>query len=144
MRTIGGIIAGIVLGVAAMMIVTFVGGIFFPVQGEVDLNDPESIRSMFAASPLAAKIIILLSWFTAALVGGAVAKRIGRRAWTVWAVAGLFVLMALTNVLVLPMPVWMQIVALIAPLLGGWLAGHIGPREVKVEEEDGTVAHEEV
>lgn len=141
MRSFGGVVAGIIIGVVAMMIVTFVGGIFFPVQGEVDLNDPESIRAIFASSPPAAKIIILLSWFTAAFAGGAVAKAIGRQLWAAWTVAGLFVLMALMNVLVLPMPTWMQIMALIAPLLGGWLATHVGPRATAGPEEQ--TAHED-
>lgn len=143
MRNVGGVIAGIVAGLIVMMLVSFLGGLIFPVQGEVDLNDPESITSMFATSPTGAKIVILLSWFSAAFAGGAVAKMITHRNWAAWTVAGLVTVMALLNVLVLPMPVWMQITAIIAPLLGGWLAGHVGPRD-RVVTTDGEGTREEV
>lgn len=119
------IVAGIVAGLVAVIAIALVGGLIFPSEGRIDGFDAEQIVALFPALPLGAKIAILLSWFGGALAGAAVAKRIAGRGWAAWTLAGIFVVYVLINVLVLPMPGWMQAIAVLAPLLGGLIANHL-------------------
>jgi hypothetical protein len=58
-------------------------------------------------------------------VGATVAKLIARRGWAAWTLAGIFVVYVFISTLVLPMPGWLQAVAVLAPLIGGLLANHL-------------------
>jgi hypothetical protein len=123
-RTIGGLFAGLIAAIVAMLAIAFAGGQIYPMSAEVDAINPEQIGSAFAATPLGAKLIVILSWFGAAFVGGFVAKRITGANWAVWTIAGLFAVYVLITIFVLPMPPWMQVTAVAAPLAGGLLASH--------------------
>lgn len=131
-RIIGGLIVGLIAAIVAMLAIAFAGGQIYPMSGEVDAINPEQIGGAFAASPLGAKLSVILSWFGAAFVGAWVAKRISGLNWTAWAIAGLIALYVLVSIFVLPMPVWMQVTAVAAPLIGGLLASHVrgGSRRV--------------
>jgi hypothetical protein len=119
------ILAGIAAGLFAVIAIALIGGMIFPSEGRIDGFDAEQIVALFPALPMGAKIAILLSWFGGALAGAAVAKRIAGRGWAAWTLAGIFVVYVLINVLVLPMPGWMQAIAALAPLLGGLIANHL-------------------
>ena len=127
------IVAGIVAGLVAVIAIALVGGLIFPSEGRIDGFDAEQIVALFPALPMGAKIAILLSWFGGALAGAAVAKRIAGRGWAAWTLAGIFVVYVLINVLVLPMPGWMQAIAVLAPLLGGLIANHLVAERDHVE-----------
>jgi hypothetical protein len=125
MRAVIAIVAGIVAGLAAVVAIALVGGMIFPSPGRIDGFNAEQIVSLFPTLPTGAKIAILLSWLGGALAGAAAAKRIAGRGWAAWTVAGIFVVYVLINVLVLPMPGWLQAIAVVGPLVGGLLANHL-------------------
>ncbi len=124
LRTIGGIIAGIAIGLAAIMAVQFVGQQIYP-TGNVDLRDREAMAALIASLPARALMFVVLAWFLGAFVGGAVAARISGHRWAAWAIGGLIALTGVANVLMYPHPLWMQIAAVVAPLLGAVIAGHM-------------------
>lgn len=125
MRAILGILGGLVAGAAAMLALALVGGMMFPAPGSVDPSRPQQILNAFETLPEGGKWAILISWFGGALVGAAVAKMIVRRDWAAWLVAILFALYVLASVFILPMPAWMQVVAVVLPLIGGFIANHL-------------------
>lgn len=122
-RIIGGLVAGLVAAFAAIWLVELIGHQFYPMP-PVDVTDRAALEALIASLPTGAMLFVAFAWFCGALVGGAVAARISHRRWAAWAIAAIVALAAILNVLMLPHPVWMQIAALVAPLLGGWLAGH--------------------
>ena len=126
-RIIGGIVAGAAAAVATIMIVEMLGHMIFPLPDDLALRDPEVVAGPSPAMPVAAKLIVVLAWFGGALVGGYVAKRICDRWWAAWAVAALVAVAGVVNVMMIPHPAWMQIAAVVAPLVGGLLAGHLIP-----------------
>ena len=126
-RIIGGIVAGAVVAVATIMIVEMLGHMIFPLPDDLALSDPEVVAGPSPAMPVAAQFIVVLAWFGGALAGGYVAKRIGCRWWAAWVVAALVAVAGIVNVMMIPHPVWMQIAAVVAPLIGGVLAGHLIP-----------------
>jgi hypothetical protein len=125
MRAVLAIVGGLVAGAAAMMALALIGGMLFPASGALDPYRPQQIMDAFENLSTGGKAAILLSWFGGALVGAWVAKLIVRQSWSAWTIAGLFALYVLASVLVLPMPVWMEVVAVVLPLVGGFLANHL-------------------
>ena len=125
MRAALGIIAGIVAGFAAIILIGLIGGMIVPRPDRMEGFTPEQLVAAFPGLPLGAKIAILVSWFGGALAGAAVAKLIARRAWAAWTVTGIFTVYVLLTTLILPMPGWLQAIAVLAPLIGGLIANHL-------------------
>lgn len=125
MRAIAAILGGLVAGAAAMVAIAFLGGMLFPSTASIDAYNVEQISDAFTNLAVGAKIALILSWFGGALVGGVVAKLIARQGWAAWTLAGIFALYVLLTVFILPMPGWLQAVAVAAPLVGGLIANHL-------------------
>ena len=124
-RNILGIVVGLVVAVLAVMAVQALGHALYPYPADIDLNDPEQIARIFPTIPLPAKLFVVAAWFGGALAGAAVAKAIAGRDWAAWTIAVLIAIGAVTNIFVIPHPVWMQLSAVVAPLLGGLIANHL-------------------
>lgn len=126
MRVIGGIVAGLIVGLLVTIVIGVIGGIVFPISARsVAFSQPQQIVDAFAEMPQGMKIMLMLGWLGGTLAGAAVAKRIAGSAWVAWAVTGLIAAYVIANVLVLPMPGWMQALSIAAPLLGGFIANHL-------------------
>jgi hypothetical protein len=120
-RTIGGVIAGLVIALAAMMGVSWVNQLLYPAL-KVPLGNVERMGEAMLALPVGAQVIIAAAWLVGALVGGWVAGAISKRSWPVWLIAGAVALLAIANVLAISHPMLLKIMALVAPLVGGALA----------------------
>lgn len=125
MRAVLGVLAGLVVGAIVMLAIAMAGGLLFPSPARIDAINAEQVAAAFPTLPVGAKIAIVLSWFGGALSGAALAKRLAGGGWAAWTVAGLFAVYVLLNVMILPMPSWLQAVAVLAPLIGGLLANHL-------------------
>ncbi|WP_114953462.1 hypothetical protein [Sphingosinicella terrae] len=134
MRAIGGLLAGLVVAVLAMMAAGFVGDLVFPMSGPTDPRQAGQLREALAAAPAGQQAVILFSWFVAAFAGAAAAKAIARVSWPGWTIAGLLALV-LAGTFLVPLPGWMQALAVIGPLGGGLLADLLvrRPRSVQAE-----------
>ena len=121
MRALGGLLAGIVAAVLAMMAVGFVGNLIVPLNGPADPARSDQVREAIAAAPADQQAVILLCWFAAAFAGAAVAKWIAGVSWPGWTIAGLLALI-LAGTFLVPLPMWMQALAVVGPLVGGLLA----------------------
>jgi hypothetical protein len=125
MRAVLGIVVGIVAAFVSTFAIAWIGGMLFPSAATIDASSAESIAAVFPSLPTGAKAAILLSWFGGGLIGAYAAKKIVGRAWAAWTVAGVTAVFVLLNILVLPMPGWLQAVAVALPLIGGLLANHL-------------------
>ncbi len=121
LRTILGIIAGAVAAVVLLMVLEMAGHAAMPPPAGLDPSDPEDLKQMAASASLAAKAWVVFGWFAAVVAGGWVARRLSRKNWAGWVIAGLIVLGGIANIMMIPHPLWMQIAAVAAPLLGGWV-----------------------
>ena len=138
MRAIVGIVVGLVAGFAAAILIGIIGvGATATAPAGVDASDPRQVVEAFANMPDSAKIALMIAWFAGGLVGALVAKLIARVAWAAWVVAALIALYVVLNVLVLPLPGWMQALSVVAPLLGGLIANHlVGARSAQAATTD--------
>jgi hypothetical protein len=122
------IIVGILVGFVAILAVGALGGLLYPSTTQIEGITSETVWQLveaFPNMPLGPKLIIVLSWFAGALVGALAAKRIAGRGWAAWTVAGFFAFYALVTVMILPMPGWLQAIAVAAPLIGGLVGNHL-------------------
>jgi hypothetical protein len=132
MRSLAGLVAGLIAAVAAMIVVGFVGNLFVPlsdapVPGQTETEAvTEAVTVALTAAPLGAQVTVLLAWFAAALAGAATARFISRVSWPGWTIAGLLALL-LAGTFLVPLPVWMQVFAVLGPLAGGALAQILVP-----------------
>jgi len=142
MRAVIGLVVGLVVGFAALILIALAGGFLFPSPARIDNFNAEQLIELFPAIPVGAKVAIILSWFGGALIGAAAAKWIVGRGWAAWTITGFFAVYVLLNVMVLPMPGWMQAIAVAAPLIGGLLANHLVAERVVADDVTPTVEAE--
>jgi len=121
LRTILGILAGVVLAFVVMMALEMISFVAFPPPAGLDPADPEDVERMMAAAPFAAKVWLVFGWFASAVAGGWLARRLSRTGWAGWVIAGLIVVGGIANMMRIPHPLWLQIAAVAAPVLAGWL-----------------------
>ena len=126
MRSVLGLIAGAVAAVAAMMLVGFIGGMFVPLSDAVVPGQREALTVALASASIGAQAIVLLAWAVAGFAGAATARWVSRAAWPGWAIAGLLAVM-LAGAFLVPLPIWMQVLAVLGPLAGGMLAHALVP-----------------
>lgn len=127
-RILASIVAGTLVAFAVIWLVELAGHAVWPVASDLDMRDPETVARALPAIPLAAKLVVVLAWFAGALAGGVLAKRIAGSWWAAWPIAMLVALAGIMTAMMIPQPVWMQMAAVAAPLLGGLAASHlVGP-----------------
>ena len=124
-RIIGGIVAGIVSAFVAIWLIEFVGHSVYPLRSDVNYGNAEEMASLIRGMPIGAQAFVVCAWFGGALAGGVVANSIAKRRWPAWPVAGLVAAASILNILMIPHPEWMQVGAVIAPVLGGLIATHL-------------------
>ena len=122
MRKLLGVIAGVVaLGVTVWIVEMISHMIWAPPAG-VDVSDPAQLAKLMDMVPLEAKIAVVVAWFLGAFAGAWVGAKVAQ-----WAPAGLIVVLvgigfgAMTLIMIAH-PLWMQVAAVVAPLVGGWVA----------------------
>lgn len=124
-RLIGGVVIGTAAAIAVMVLIQRIGHLIWPLPADLGLYDPEAAARAFADIPLSAKLVLVFAWFAGGLVGAAVAGALSGRPGPGWVVAGLAACLGIVTVLMVPQPVWMQVSAVGAPLLGGLAAHHL-------------------
>ena len=130
-RLVGSLVVGALAALAAIFLIQRLGHLAWPLPSDLDLEDPEAAARMLGEVPLGAKLVVVFGWFAGGLIGAAAAGRMSRRSWPGWAVAALASLAGIVTVMLVPQPVWMQISAVAAPLLGGLVAHHLPTRDRK-------------
>ncbi|MBX3560852.1 MAG: hypothetical protein KF780_03470 [Sphingomonas sp.] len=127
MRTFLGIVAGIVAAFAVQIGIDVLTNKLYPVAIS-DMWDRAQVTQAMASRPTPALLLTVLGFFLGALAGGYVARRLSGVGWTVWVPAGVLAAMALIISVAYPVPAWTWFATLAAPLIGGMIAGHLGPR----------------
>jgi hypothetical protein len=114
-RSILGIVLGIVLAVVAIFGIQAVAMIVYPMPEGTDMNNPESLKAALAAMPAGAFVLLLVGYAVGTLAGAWLAATIARRAPVVHGlIIGVFFLLGnLINVSRLPHPVWYVVVSIV-------------------------------
>jgi hypothetical protein len=136
MKALLGLLAGILAAALVMMAVGYVGNSLYPLHLPVDPNNQQALVEGLRTAPVGAQIWLLLSWFLGTFAAAAVAKKVSGAAWPGWTIGGVLAAL-LAFIFFVPLPIWMQTLAPISPLLGA-AAGDIlvSRRKVGVAVQD--------
>lgn len=125
LRSILGVIAGIVAAFVIVLAVETAGHLIFPPPPGTDLADPEALAKIIDLLPIGALVFVMIAWIAGAFGGGAVAAAITRQPWAAWIVGVIMLAGGLWSMVAIPHPHWMKVGLLPATLLPAWVAGQI-------------------
>ncbi len=130
LRTILGIIAGIIVGVFVVALVEGIGHMIWP-PPEGDLKDPEYLKSIMHEIPFASKMSVIVAWGLGVFVGGVVARLVSRRYKSAaWVVAAFILGAGVWTMTQIPHPLWMQINAVAVTIFGAVFANMVTKRKL--------------
>ena len=137
LRSILGVVVGLVLGSFLVGVLEFAGHIIFPPPPGMDPTSMESIREHLPNLPVGAFVSVLVAWTIGVFAGSLVSALIAGRASFIHAgiVGVIFLGFCVLNLVMIPHPVWFLAATIVAvPLatLGGALLGK-RPPDAKAE-----------
>ena len=126
LRNIFAVIAGIATFVVAIMLVQQLGHQVYPPPTDinVDFGDPAQVRAYMATQPVGALLFVGFAWMVGAFGGTLVATKTGTLKPLYFGViiGGLVLAGAITNLFIIPHPVWFNIAGPVAILLATYAA----------------------
>jgi hypothetical protein len=134
MKALLGLLAGIVAAALVMMAVGYVGTSLYPLHVPADPSDRQALIEGLRTAPVGAQVSVLLAWFLGTFAGAALAKTVSGRAWPGWTIGGVLAAL-LAFIFFVPLPIWLQTLSPVSPLLGA-AAADILVRRPRVEAAD--------
>jgi hypothetical protein len=129
-RSILGVLAGVVAGGIVVALIELPGMVLHPLPEGIDTTDQAALKSHFARAPLAALVCVAIAWTIGPLVGSFLAALIARRAFFNhgMVVAGIFLMFVIMNLRAFPHPTWLGVTGVVAPLAMGWVGSSLAER----------------
>ena len=123
-RNAAAAIAGLITAFVLIMLIEKLGHFIYPPPPDLDFSDPEAIRPYIATLPFPALMFPMLAWMTGAFVGSLVACLIGIARPMAFAVivGGLVLAGTVSNLIVIPHPLWFSVLSLLGIVASAWLA----------------------
>jgi hypothetical protein len=115
LRNLGGVIAGLVVGVLVIAVVEFASSKVYPLPAGIDPSDMKAFRLYMAQLLLGAFLFVLAAWGAGTFLGSWTATRIvAPRGPAGGAIVGAVLLAAgVANMLMLPHPGWFWVAAIV-------------------------------
>ncbi len=135
-RTVVAVLLGLVVALATMLLVEYLGMSLFPLPPGIQLDNEQDLARLVESATLGKKLWVLMAWALASFTGALVASRIGgrRRVGAALCVGGLIVAGVLLNAALLPHPAWMTVAGVLLPVPLAWLAARLAtPRDLRVD-----------
>jgi hypothetical protein len=122
LRSILGIILGMVIGTIVILVLETVNGYFHPMPPGTDLTDRESIKLAIMSLPVTAFIGLLVSYLFGVFFAAFAAGKIAGRSEVIhgFIISLLFSLMGISNFAMIPAPVWVVISSFIIFFAAGF------------------------
>jgi len=114
-RSVLAVLAGVMAAFIAIMVVQQVSAMLYPPPPGFDPKDPAAVAALIGSLPLGAFLMVLLSYFLGALLGGYLAARLApsRRTMHAGIIAVLLVVASILNLMAVPHPVWFAVANLL-------------------------------
>jgi len=115
-RSVLAVLAGTIVAMILISVVEAISSTLYPPPPGLDMNDHEGMRQHIGSLPIGAFLLVLGGWALGAAAGAWVAARLAGRAGLVHGliVGALFLLAAISTMLMLPHPAWMWVGAVVA------------------------------
>lgn len=126
-RPVLAVLCGVAVSFTLAAGIETVGHLVYPTATEIDLSQPEQLRTFIDSLPVGALVFVLAAWVIATFVGGIVAGFIARpQAFVASCVVGAFVLAAtIATLVMIPHPTWMAVCGIAGIALAGLIAGKL-------------------
>ena len=114
-RSILAVVAGLVTAFVVIFVIEAVGHIFYPPPPDIDMRDPQVIKSLMENAPTGSLIVVLIGWALGSFIGGLVTSHVAiKNKLTHSIITGaLLMISGIANMIMLPHPVWMWIFGLL-------------------------------
>jgi hypothetical protein len=136
LRTILGVLAGVVAMFVVIMAIEAVGHVIYPPPAGMDPMNPahEAAFAQFvAAMPFAAKAMLAVAWTLGAFAGGFVAARIARHPRGAAVLIALLVMSGVVGMILrVPHPSWLAAAGLLLPIPAALLAARLARRRARL------------
>ena len=129
-RTILGILAGMVTAWLLIMVCQFASGRLYPPPPGMDLTQPDQLAAFIAQAPVAAMVLVVVSWVLGAFIGGWVAAKVAREhpLFAALMIGVLVLAGVVANNTMIPHPLWMTVLGVLLPLPAAWLGARMARR----------------
>ena len=123
LRSILGIIFGMVIGVIVIAVLQMINGYLHPMPPGTDPFNPESLKRAFAGLPATAFVGLLVSYLFGVFFASFAAGKIAGHSEVLhgFVISLLFALMGISNFAMFPAPIWVVILAFIIYFAAGFL-----------------------
>jgi hypothetical protein len=129
LRSVLGVIIGIISGFVVIYAVEHVGQLIWPVATELDLKDKAAAAAFLAGMPIGGLVTVVVAWILGAYTGSMVALLISDRRRIAGIIPAALIFAATVLVLfMLPHPLWMAVAGLGGIIAAGWLADRLFAR----------------
>jgi hypothetical protein len=126
LRIVLGVIIGAAIGVGLVSLGDYLNHQLFPPSPDLQLTNPEAIRTWMAEAPMLSLLGLPVTWTIAAFAAAFAAAKIAAKRWAGWIAGGLIFAATCLNLALIPHPLWMLIAALIFVPAAAWFGGQIG------------------
>lgn len=127
LRKILFIIVGIITATIIIYLIESLGHLVYPPSEDLNLKDPDTIKSIMKDVPAGALLFVLLAYALGSFCGGLITAFISKSSKVINAIIVGFVLLifGLTNLLIIPHPVWFTIVSIILYIPCAYMGGKV-------------------
>lgn len=124
------VIAGVIAASIVMMAVEGMNGkVLYPelAKAAEGVTDREALKSIFAAAPVGALLVVIVGWVLGGVAGGWVATRLSAaQNGNQWLIVGvLLTLLGIVNNLMLPPPVWFWLATILVFIPAAWAGSRL-------------------
>jgi hypothetical protein len=127
MRSVGAILAGLIVAGLVVSLGESLGHWFYPPPPDFDLTTEAGRAAVLAQAPFSALLAVIFAYAAGAFTGGLTAGRIAPAAKVAHALGIGFCLTlgGVYNLLSFPHPLWMAIATLVVFLPSSWIGGRL-------------------
>jgi hypothetical protein len=131
-RSIAAVVAGFVTASIVMMIVETINGrVLYPELAKAadGVKDRETIRSLLAAAPVGAFLVVSAGWILGGVAGGWATARLAARATTGHGLVlgALLTLAGVANNIMIPPPLWFWIASVVVLMPAVYVGARLAP-----------------
>jgi hypothetical protein len=122
-----GVIAGVIMGMFFIYVIEAIGHSIFPIPEGIDFNDPKAVEAYISDAPTGALLFVILAYIIGSFLAGLFTRIISKRQGKYLPLVSGTILMAagIMNVVMIPHPLWMTILAIVVFLPSAWLGGKV-------------------
>lgn len=127
-RALLAVAAGIAVAFAGITVLQSIGHQIYPPPEGIDPADREAFAEIVRQMPVPALLMVLLAYAVGTFFGAWLAARIAGRPFPALLVGGVMMLAGISNLALVPHPLWFMVLSVLVFVPSAWLASRVaGP-----------------